>query len=255
MIRLHSLSRLKGVSHAFFTRDGGVSTGLYASRNVGFGSDDARESVARNRALSVAELGAESLVTVHQVHSPDVATVREPWPHEDAPRADALVTDRPGVALGILTADCAPVLFADETAGVIGAAHAGWKGALSGVLEATVEAMARLGAAPGRIVAAVGPRISWASYEVGPEFRERFVAAAPENERFFATAARPGHSRFDLGGYVGDRLARMGLATVELADHDTVTDEARFFSYRRSVLRGEPDYGRFLSAVVLDAGG
>jgi hypothetical protein len=252
MIRTPSLSRLDGIRHAFFTREGGVSTGLYASRNVGLGSADRREDVIRNRALCTADLRAEALVTVHQIHSPDVAVVSEPWPPERAPRADALVTDRPGLALGVLTADCAPVLFADEKAGVIGAAHAGWKGALTGVLEATVEAMVGLGAEARRIAAAVGPRIGAESYEVGPEFRDRFIAERAANARFFVPSAREGHHLFDLGGYVAARLEALGLVHVELAACDTLTDERRFYSYRRSVLRGEPDYGRQLSAIVLE---
>jgi hypothetical protein len=253
MITLPGLDRAGAVRHGFFTREGGVSGGLYASRNCGFGAADPRDNVARNRARCVAELSAGpcALVTGYQTHSAAVATVEAPWPPEAAPEVDALVTRRPGIALGILTADCAPVLLADAGAGVIGAAHAGWKGALGGVLEAAVAAMAALGAEPARIAAGIGPRIGAASYEVGAELRDRVVGDSADTEVFFAPAARPGHFLFDLAGYVERRLCAAGVGLVEAAAHDTYVEEARFFSYRRATHRGEPDYGRGLSAIAL----
>lgn len=246
--------RRSGILHGFFSAEGGVSEGLYASRNCGFGSADARENVAANRARCLADLAPRAgavLVTAYQVHSPTALRVTEPWEPGAAPQADALVTDRPGLALGILTADCAPVLFADAEAGVIGAAHAGWKGALGGVLEATVQEMLALGARAERISAAVGPHIAQGSYEVGPEFRDRFLAADPANDHFFAPSDRPGHARFALGAYVGARLAGLGLGQVSVDANDTAAADLRFFSYRRACLAGEPDYGRGLSAIVL----
>ena len=254
MIVHESLNRDAAVRHGFFTRVGGVSDGLYAAKNCGFGSDDSRENVARNRARCIAELanGGAALVTAYQTHSADAVIVEAPWPPEQAPRADAMATDRPNIALGILTADCAPVLFCDPYAGVIGAAHAGWKGAHSGVLEATVNAMVSLGAKPSHVRASIGPCIAQSSYEVGPEFRDRFLAADPGTDRFFAPGDRPDHPRFDLKGYVAARLEAMDLSGVEVDPHDTVTDEALFFSYRRATLRGESDYGRGLSAIMIE---
>lgn len=239
--------------HAFFSRQGGVSEGLYAARNCGFGSGDARENVTRNRALCLEELGVRGarLLTVHQVHSPQVVVATRAWEPDDAPQADALVTDRPGLALGILTADCAPVLLADPEAGVIGAAHAGWKGARAGVLARTLAAMTGLGARPARTRAAIGPCIGPESYEVGGEFRDRFLADDPGHARFFRPAARAGHAVFDLPGFCRAALAALGIATVATHGADTLADEARWFSYRRSVLRGEPDYGRCLSVICL----
>ena len=252
MIADPGLTDCPGLAHAFFTRQGGVSNGLYAARNCGFGSGDDRDAVARNRALCLAELGAGALVTVNQVHSADVVVADTPWAPNDAPRADALVTDRPGIALGILTADCAPVLLADADAGVIGAAHAGWKGALSGVLDATLSAMARLGARIAQIRAVIGPTIGPASYEVGPEFRDRFVAADPATVDLFAAGAGD-RLLFDLPGYVLRRLDALGIAQAVSTGHDTLADPDRFFSYRRACHRGEPDYGRLLSAIALKA--
>lgn len=253
MITLGALNDISGIRHGFFTREGGVSSGLYSSLNCGFGSGDAAEAVAENRRRAMArlDLPATVLTTVYQVHSPDVAVVDEPWSPAEAPKADALVTNRPGIALGILTADCVPVLFCDPKAAVIGAAHAGWKGAIGGVIEATVTAMARLGAEPDRIVAAIGPHIGRRSYEVGADFHARFLADADSNEGFFAPSSRPGHFLFDLGGYVEMRLGLAGVGLLQRAPNDTVREQDRFFSYRRSVLRGEPDYGRGLSAIAL----
>jgi YfiH family protein len=244
---------LPGVRHGYFTRRDGVSTGLYAGRNVGFGSNDDAAAVAENRARCAADLGLgpDSLVTVYQVHSPTVVTVERPWAREEAPQADALVTRQRGIALGILTADCVPVLFADSTAGVIGAAHAGWKGAYTGVLEATVRAMVELGADPARIVAGVGPHIGADSYEVGPEFEARFREADAANTRFFHPGRRADHPLFDIGAYVGHRLAGCGLAAVVHTGHDTVVQEDLFFSYRRATLRQEGDYGRHISVIAL----
>lgn len=241
-----------GLRHGFFTRQGGVSTGLYSSLNVGGGSRDDRANIIENRARAMAafDLPGSSLITAYQVHSATALTVAGPWP--DAPaQADGLATDRPGVALGVLTADCAPILFADAEAKVIGAAHAGWRGAVGGIAEATVRAMESLGASRRRISAAVGPCIGVASYEVGPEFPVPFLAADPANERFFRTATRDGHFTFDLAGYVTSRLAALGLGAVETLSFDTCANEERFFSYRRSCLRKESDYGRELSAIVL----
>lgn len=255
MITVDCLSRAAGVAHAFFTRAGGVSEGIYVSLNCGFGSKDDREAVARNRARAMEMLDrpAESLVTAYQVHGTDVAVVTEPWRPGEGPKVDAMVTDRPGVTLGILTADCAPVLFADGAAGVVGAAHAGWRGALAGVVRTTVESMEALGARRARIAAVVGPCIGRASYEVGPEFRERFVADRADNAGFFAPAERAGHWRFDLSGFVARELGALGLAAVDTVDADTCADEARFFSYRRACLRGEGDYARGLAAIAVAA--
>jgi polyphenol oxidase len=254
MITLNALAA-NGLSHAFFTREGGVSEGIYASLNCGFGSQDDPARVAENRARAATALGVapDRLLTCHQIHSADAITVTEPWRREANPRADGMATAVPGIALGILTADCAPVLFADPTARVIGAAHAGWRGAIGGVLEATIAAMRALGAEPARIRAGIGACIGRLSYEVGPEFPAPFLAEDPANERFFITAPRAGHFLFDLGSYVEHRLRRAGIGRIERAAHDTLTEEGAFFSYRRTCLRGENDYGRFLSAIALAA--
>jgi len=253
MLTARALSGLDGISHGFFTHEGGVSEGVYASLNCGQGSGDHPANVAENRSRAMARLGlgADALATAYQVHSADVAVVKAPWPADERPQLDGLVTRTPGVALGILTADCAPVLFADAGAGVIGAAHAGWRGALSGVLEATVSAMADLGAAPDRTVAAVGPCIGQPSYEVGPEFRAEFVADDGATADLFDPAPRAGHFLFDLAGYVTRRLRTLGLAGIDVLPFDTCADEARFFSYRRTTRNGGGDYGRGLSAIGL----
>lgn len=239
-----------GFAHGFLGRTGGVSRGLFDSLNVGLGSSDDPAHVRENRvrALNAVAPGAQ-LVTVHQVHSA-IAVEAGDWPDSGRPQADALVTNRPGVAIGVLTADCAPLLFEDRQAGVIGAAHAGWKGAIGGVIESTVALMERLGACRGRIAAAVGPCIGRRSYEVDLAFRARFEAADPENGAFF-TDARPGHALFDLEGYCLRRLAEAGVARAEGLGADTRADAARFFSYRRTTLAGEPDYGRQLSLIAL----
>lgn len=241
----------EGVPHGFLGRRGGVSTGVCAGLNVGLGSDDDRDAIRTNRRLAVdAVAPGARLVTVHQVHSPTVIAVTEPFPDDARPRADAMVTDRPGLALGILTADCTPILFADREAGVIGAAHSGWKGAIGGVAEATVAAMERLGGERGRIVAAVGPTIARKSYEVDEGFFRRFLEADPENERFFS-GGRAGHHQFDLEAYVVSRLAAAGLRQIEALGLDTYSDADRFFSYRRATHRGEADYGRQISLIAL----
>ncbi len=242
---------LTGVPHGFLGRRGGVSGDAYASLNVGLGSHDDRAAIEENRARAGhAVLPGAQLVTVYQLHSADCVTVAAPWGDDARPRADALVTDRPGLALGVLTADCAPVLFADVDAGVVGAAHAGWKGAFAGVTDATIAAMEALGARRDRIAAAVGPCIAQASYEVDDGFRARFVAQAGDNERFFVDS-RPGHAQFDLEGYVAQRLAVAGVRRIALLGLDTCADEARFFSYRRAALQGIGDTGRQIAIIGL----
>lgn len=254
MIAAELLRQIPRVRHGFFTRQGGVSEGIYATLNCGYGSGDDKAKVKENRrrALARLELPAECLATTYQIHSPDVAEVREPWPLDARPKADAMVTTRPGVALGISTADCAPLLLADREARVIGAAHAGWKGAIGGVIEAVVAQMVRLGAAPSRIHAAVGPCIAQASYEVGPEFPAPFLAQDPENRRFFVPSRRDGRFMFDLPGYVLSRLRRLGIDASEHVGHDTCAAPDLFFSYRRATLAGEKDYGRGLSVIALE---
>jgi polyphenol oxidase len=261
MITLSALDDLPGIRHGYFTRQGGVSRGLFASLNCGFGSGDDPAKVEENRAIAAARLGlaADRLVSCHQVHGTATVTVERPWPPRanpsanptTNPRADAMVTAVPGIALGVLAADCAPVLFADPTARIIGAAHGGWRGALAGVMEATVAAMAAQGAQPERIRAGIGPCIAQPSYEVGPEFAAVFAAADRSSGDFFEPAARAGHFLFDLPGYIAHRLARLGLARIERAPHDTAAEDALFFSYRRACRRGEPDYGRGLAAIAL----
>ena len=241
------------IRHAFFTRAGGVSEGLYESLNGGIGSKDAPDRVRENRARMASILGVASthFVTCYQIHSPDVIVAEKPWTRDNSPRADAIVTRVPGLAIGVTTADCGPILFADERAGVIGATHAGWKGALIGVLEATIAAMVTLGAQRGRIRAALGPMIRQPNYEVGAEFIERFRAADAANDRFFAPAARPGHAMFDLSGYIRSRLERAEIQNIEDLGLCTYADPARFFSYRRTTHRAEPDYGRHVNAIAL----
>lgn len=254
MLTVDSLSRLPGVRHAYFTRQGGVSEGIYDSLNCGIGSNDGGDRVAENRARAMAQVGAkpEQLFTPYQTHSKTVAVVTRPWTKGERPEADALVTDRPGLILAVTTADCVPVLFADAEAGVVGAAHAGWRGAVSGVLEATVEAMERLGAARDGIVAAIGPAIEQQSYEVGPEFPQPFVEQSADNKGFFSPSKRAGHFMFDIKGYVERRLAQLDLGSVEALPHDTCGEPDLFFSYRRSCHLNEPDYGRSLSTIHLE---
>ncbi|WP_439533243.1 peptidoglycan editing factor PgeF [Polymorphobacter sp.] len=253
MIDAVTLPALAGFRHAFLGRQGGVSSGLYASLNMGLGSADDPANVAENRRRGLAHVApGAALASLYQVHSADVVTLTQAVDDPARPRADAMVTATPGLALGILTADCAPVLLADPRAGVIGAAHAGWKGALGDVTGATVSAMTALGARPEDIVAAIGPCIARASYEVDSGFQGRFCDRDPENERFFAPG-RPGHHQFDLEGFVVHRLAAAGVRTIIATGIDTCADESRWFSYRRATHRGEPDYGRQLSLIALPA--
>jgi hypothetical protein len=255
MIEVPELMVNPELRHGFFTRRGGWSAGIYESLNCGFGSRDERALIARNRTHVATALGmmAHTLVTGHQTHSADVAVLDAP-PGE-APRADALVTSAPGIALGVLTADCAPVLLAEPAAQVVAAAHAGWRGALDGVLERTIEAMARLGARRECIAAAIGPAIQQPAYEVGAEFRDRFADADAGNLSFFIAAGRTGHFQFDLPGYCRLRLRRAGVATVAVSEKCTYADAASFFSYRRATHLGEPDYGRQISAITLGPAG
>ena len=251
MIQIDALEN-DGIRHAFFTRRGGVSTGIYHSLNCGFGSGDDPTSIHTNRARAMAALDMPigALSTCHQHHSAEVAVI-DIVP-EEPPRVDALVSTCPGIALGILTADCAPLLFANSSDQVIGAAHAGWRGALGGIAEATVDAMIEQGARPDNIVAVIGPAIGLASYEVGPEFPEPFLEQDSSNATFFQAGERDGHFMFDLQGYVAARLTRLSLREVLRLDSDTCADEANFFSYRRSYHRKEQDYGRMLSTIALE---
>jgi YfiH family protein len=253
MLHAASLASLPGIRHAFFTRQGGVSDGIYESLNGGVGSRDAAEHVAENRARMAAALGvgAESFLTAYQIHSPDVVTVEHAWAGDARPRADALVTRTPGIAIGVSTADCGPILFADADARVIGAAHAGWRGAFTGVIEATIAAMERCGARRETIVAATGPMIRQPNYEVGPEFVERFKADSAANERFFAPSAKEDHAMFDLAGYIAARLATAGIRQIEDIGKCTYADADTFYSYRRSVHRNEADYGRHINAIAI----
>jgi polyphenol oxidase len=246
--------RIPGLAHGFFTRLGGVSQGFYASLNVGSGSRDAPEAVTENRARAAAALrvAPERLAVPYQIHSPDAVAISARWPPGAHPRCDALVTATPGLALGVTGADCGMILFADQRARVIGAAHAGWKGALTGVVEATVAAMERLGARRGDIVAALGPCIAHESYEVGREFVAAFAAAGEDTARHFSPSRRAGYSMFNLNAYIAGRAARAGVGRFEDLRLDTYADEGRFFSYRRATHRNEPDYGRLMSVIVMN---
>lgn len=251
MMTASSLDALAAVTHGFFTRKGGHSDGVYHSLNTGLGADDDREKILRNRDLVRTRLKASQLVTPYQFHSADVHIVNEPWPVDDPPRADALVTNKPGIAIAVNTADCTPVLFADAKAGVIGVAHSGWKGTVGGVLEATIAAMTKLGANPTRITAAIGPTISQAHYEVGPEFHDRFITDDAGSARYFVPSKKPGHFMFDLPRNVEDRLKALRLGEVQNLNACTYADEEKFYSYRRMTHKGEPDYGRQMSAICL----
>jgi YfiH family protein len=253
MLQAPALSALSGIRHAFFTRDGGVSEGLYGTLNGGTGSSDAPAKVVENRSRMAAALGVapDCFLTAYQIHSPDVVTIDRPWAPHERPRADAIVTGTKGLGIGVTTADCGPVLFADGEAGVVGAAHAGWRGAFTGVLEATVAAMEACGASRARIVAVLGPTIRQPNYEVGPEFVARFEAADPANLRFFAPSLRAGHAMFDLPGFIVARLGEAGIGRIEDVGCCTYADPARFFSYRRSTHVREPDYGRHVNAIAI----
>jgi len=247
------LSAIPGLRHAFFTRDGGVSAGIYESLNGGLGSNDVAAHVVENRRRMAERMGVDPLhfFGVHQVHSPDAVVATGPWQGASRPRADAIVTRTEGLAIGITAADCGPILLVDPRARVIGAAHAGWKGALTGIVESTVDAMEKLGAERSGIVAAIGPLIRQHSYEVGSEFVERFVEADAENALFFLPADRTGHAMFDLAGFIRMRLENAGVLMIDDIGVDTYSDE-RFYSYRRSVHRKEPDYGRHVHAIALE---
>jgi polyphenol oxidase len=247
------LSAIPGIRHAFFTREGGVSSGIYGSLNAGIGSHDDPASVSENRHRMAEQIGVppQHFLTVHQTHSPDVIVATKPWQDGPRPRADAIVTRTEGLAIGATAADCGPILLVDPAARVIGAAHAGWKGALTGVLESAIAAMEKLGADRGRTVAAIGPLIRQPSYEVGGEFVERFIEADAENALFFLPSVRDGHSMFDLAGYIRRRLEAAGVLMIDDIGVDTYSDE-NFFSYRRSVHRKEPDYGRHVHAIALE---
>ncbi len=246
------LAAVPGVRHAFFTSEGGVSEGVYASLNGGPGSNDDPAKVTENRARMAAQMGVtpENFLTLHQIHSPDAVVATGPW-NGSRPKADALVSNTEGLSIGVTTADCGPVLFVDPHARVIGAAHAGWKGALTGILESTIDAMEKLGADRGGIVAAIGPLIRQHSYEVGVEFVERFLDADAEYARFFLPGERDGHSMFDLAGLIRLRLENAGILMIDDLGIDTYSD-GRCFSYRRSVHRKEPDYGRHVHAIALE---
>jgi len=253
MIEAAALGSLKGISHGFFTREGGVSSGLYASLNCGLGSKDQPENVRENRGRVTERVGAErgQLAATFQAHTPLAVVAHEPWERPHAPKADAMVTRQPGLALGILTADCAPVLFADPEAKIVGAAHAGWRGALTGILEATIDQMEALGAMRDNILAAIGPTISQQAYEVGPEFKAEFLQADDRNADYFTDDGPSKRPHFDLPRYSEDRLRAAGLANVENLCVCTCIEESRFFSYRRATRRAESDYGRQISAILL----
>jgi YfiH family protein len=247
------LSAIPGLRHAFFTRDGGVSEGVYASLNGGLGSSDDPANVAENRRRMAEQMGVapEHFLSVHQTHSPNVVVSTGPWQGPSRPLADAIVTRTDGLAIAATAADCGPILLVDPNARVIGAVHAGWKGALTGIVESTVDAMEKLGAERSGIVAAIGPLIRQHSYEVGGEFVERFMEADAENALFFIPAAREGHAMFDLAGFIRMRLENTGVLMIDDIGVDTYSDD-RFYSYRRSVHRNEPDYGRHVHAIALE---
>ncbi len=253
MLQAPSLAKLTPIRHAFFTRGGGVSEGLYATLNGGVGSNDAPDKITENRARMATALGVtpDRLLTPYQIHSPGVVVADAPWIPDNRPRADAVVTKTPRLAVGVSTADCGPLLFADSEAGVIGAAHAGWRGAFGGVIEATIAAMETLGAERTRLNVALGPTIRQPNYEVGPEFVERFVAADAANAQFFASSDRAGHAMFDLTGYIAARVHRAGIVKFEDLGLCTFAEPDRFYSFRRTTLRGEPDYGRHINAIAL----
>lgn len=248
------LSAVPGLRHAFFTREGGVSDGIYQSLNGGLGSNDDPAQVTENRRRMAERMGVVSdhLINAHQVHSPDTVVATGPWQRSARPKADAIVTANANLAIGVTTADCGPILLVDPNARVIGAAHAGWKGALTGILESAIEAMEKLGAERSRMIAAIGPLIRQQSYEVGNEFVARFLDADASNAVFFLPSEREGHAMFDLAGYIRMRLENAGILMIDDLSVDTYSDE-RCFSYRRSVHRSEPDYGRHVHAIALES--
>ncbi|WGF90707.1 peptidoglycan editing factor PgeF [Marinivivus vitaminiproducens] len=252
-MRAAALEGLAGIAHGFFTRKGGLSTGAFASLNCGLSGGDRPEAVRANRARVAACLGCapDALVSLHQVHGRAVVRADAPWPLDSRPQADGLVTTRPGLALGVLAADCGPILLADPEAGVIGAAHAGWRGALSGIAEATVAAMVAAGARAGRITAVLGPCIAQKSYEVGDGFRDAFLAEDPASARFFSTPCATGRPHFDLKACILERLARAGVGKAEALPFDTYADPARFFSYRRTTHEGGGPFGIAIAAIAL----
>ena len=252
MFQSDLLTRIDGINHGFFTREGGVSSGLYASLNCGFGSDDRRADVAENRNRIAKRLGVgeNHLITTRQFHSAEVVTARKPWGIDRSPRADAIVTSEKNLAIAVLAADCTPVLFADPVASVIAAAHAGWRGALAGVLRETITRMEELGARRSRIIAAIGPTLSQAAYEVGFDFRDNFLDESPENACFFGQGSTD-KPYFDLPGYIATQLREAGVEAIEDIGQCTYENESLFFSYRRSVHRCEADYGRQMSVVSL----
>lgn len=253
LLQAKTLSAQPGIRHGFFTREGGVSDGIYASLNGGTGSNDTPEHVVENRKRMAAALGCapDNFLTAYQIHSPEVVIADAPWPQDQRPRADAIVTKVKNLAVGVTTADCGPLLFADAEARVVGAAHAGWRGAVTGVIEATLAAMEQLGARKKNIAVALGPMISQTNYEVGEDLLARFRAENPANETFFTPSLRSGHAMFDLPGYIVSRLARSGIACENIAQC-TYGDPARFYSYRRSTHLKEADYGRHINSIVLE---
>lgn len=254
MITSSKFDKILTLKHAFFTREDGISSGVFSGLNCGYGSGDETANVDKNRDIAMAKLGLgrDQLNTLYQIHSTEVAVADRQWSLQNRPKADGLVANRPGIAIGIMTADCTPVLFADPKAGVIGAAHAGWKGAIGGVLPNTVQKMEDLGADRAHIIAVVGPCIHQASYEVGPEFRAQFIKENLTNDRYFVPSSKAGHALFDLPQFVLDKLANLGLSAVQNASVDTYVNETQFYSYRRATHRAEEDYGRGLSAIVLN---
>jgi len=253
MLSSSLLAAVPNLRHAFFTREGGVSDGVYAGLNGGLGSNDDPERVRENRRRMAEQMGVtpEQLVGVHQVHSPDAVVATGPWEGPARPKADAIVTATSGLAISVAAADCGPILLVDPNARVIAAAHAGWKGALTGIVESTIDAMEKLGAERDRMVAAIGPLIRQQSYEVGGEFVERFLDADADNAMYFIPAERNGHAMFDLAGFIRARLGNAGILMIDDLGVDTYSDE-RFYSYRRSVHRKEPDYGRHVHAIALE---
>jgi polyphenol oxidase len=250
-LRAPNIAGLPRVAHGFFTRRGGVSEGGFASLNCGLGSNDDQAAVKENRARVAACLGSQDVVTAHQVHSATAVTIAAPWSTAERPRVDAIVTTTAGLAIAVLSADCAPVLFADAESGVVAAAHAGWRGAIGGVLEATLAAMERAGARRERMCVAIGPCIGQAAYEVGPEFEQEFLRHDSHNARFFKRESTDARPHFDLAGYTERRLIGAGVTNVHAQFACTYARDEDFFSYRRSVARKEPDYGRLISAIVL----